>query len=78
MDKRCQTPFPHLVQLQVGEKLAQRIETAAFEFAVRVQSMEGEAQGNYIDWLRVTFESLGIGSQGSLFPDADEAAVSPA
>ena len=50
-------------------------EPKAFDFAVRLQAMETEAQGNYIDQLRVCFESLGIGSQGSLFPNADEAAT---
>lgn len=47
------------------------VETKAFEFAVRVSEMEQEAKGNYIDWLRVSFEALGVGQQGSLFPDDD-------
>lgn len=46
------------------------VETKAFEFAVRVSEMEAEAKGNYIDWLKVSFEALGVGQQGSLFPDA--------
>ena len=46
------------------------VETKAFEFAVRVSEMEQEAKDNYVDWLKVCFESLGVGQQGSLFPDA--------
>ena len=45
-------------------------EPRAFDFAVRLKEMESEAQGNYIDQLKVCFESLGIGAQGALFPDA--------
>jgi uncharacterized protein (UPF0335 family) len=48
------------------------VETKAFEFAVKVREMEREAQENYIDWLRISFESLGIGGQSSLFPEAAE------
>lgn len=47
-------------------------EPRAFDFAVRLREMESEAQGNYIDQLKVCFESLGIGAQGALFPAGDE------
>lgn len=49
------------------------VETKAFEFAVRVSEMEQEAKDNYIDWLKVSFGALGVGQQGSLFPNGAEA-----
>ncbi|MGI9490860.1 MAG: hypothetical protein ACR2QF_00380 [Geminicoccaceae bacterium] len=49
------------------------VTTKAFEFSVRVYEMEGEARGNYIDWLKVCFEALGVGEQGMLFPDSEAA-----
>lgn len=48
------------------------VQTAAFDYAVRVSQMEQEARGEYIDSLRINFEALGIGGQGDLFPDMDE------
>lgn len=47
------------------------VETKAFEFAVRVAEMESEAKSNYCDWLKVCFEALGVGQQGSLFPEGE-------
>lgn len=51
------------------------VETKAFDFAVRLKEMEGEAQGNYIDWLKVSFEALGIGAQADMFPKAEAGAT---
>ena len=45
------------------------IQTKPFEFACRVAAMEAEAQGSYIDWLKVSFEALGVGMQGDFFPE---------
>ena len=49
------------------------VETKAFEFAVRVSEMEQESRDNYVDWLKVSFAALGVGEQGSLFPEASAA-----
>ena len=49
------------------------VQTAAFDFALRVQDMEQEARDDYLDSLQVYFEALGIGGQLSMFPDAASA-----
>ena len=48
------------------------VQTAAFDFALRVQDMEQEARDSYLESLRVNFEALGIGGQGDMFPAAAE------
>ena len=49
------------------------VQTAAFDFALRVQDMEQEARDSYLDSLQVNFDALGIGGQLSMFPDAASA-----
>ena len=49
------------------------VQTAAFDFALRIQDMEQEARDDYLDSLQVNFEALGIGGQLSMFPDAASA-----
>jgi hypothetical protein len=46
------------------------VQTAAFDFALRVKDMEQEARDSYLDSLQVNFDALGIGGQLSMFPDA--------
>lgn len=46
------------------------VQTAAFDYAMRMQRLEQEARDAYFDTLRVAFEALGIGEQGSLFPSS--------
>ena len=49
------------------------VQTAAFDFALRVQDMEQEARSSYLESLRVNFDALGIGSQGTMgFPEASK------
>ena len=50
------------------------VQTKAFEFALKVSSMEPEAKDEYLDSLKVNFMALGIGAQGDLFP-ADQPAA---
>ena len=52
------------------------VETKAFEFAVRVAEMEEEIRTHYVDQLRVNFEALDIGGQGSLFVESQQGAES--
>ena len=54
------------------------VQTAAFEFALKVQDMEQEARDSYLDSLRVNFEALGIGSQGDMFVGDAKAEDQPA
>ena len=49
------------------------VQTAAFDFALRVQDMEQEARDSYLDSLQVNFDALGIGGQLSMFTDAASA-----
>ena len=51
-----------------SDRVRLRHRIAAFDFAVRLQSMESEARESYLEWLHVSFDALGIGSQGALFP----------
>ena len=51
------------------------VQTAAFDFALRIQDMEQEARDDYLDSLQVNFEALGIGGQLSMFPDAASASA---
>lgn len=51
------------------------VEVSSFNFALRVRDMEDEARANYIDWLRVSFEALGVGAQGMLFPEDGQPAA---
>lgn len=49
------------------------VQTAAFDFALRVQDMEQEARDSYLESLHINFDALGIGMQGDMFtPMADE------
>ena len=48
------------------------VQTAAFDFALRVEEMEEEARDSYLDSLRLNFDALAIGAQGSLFLDDDQ------
>lgn len=43
------------------------VDTNAFEYGVKVAQMDPDAKGNYLDWVRVTFETLDVGGQGALF-----------
>lgn len=43
------------------------VQTAAFDYAFRVQQMEAEARNEYIDALRINFEALGIGGSVDMF-----------
>lgn len=43
------------------------VQTAAFDFALRVQDMEQEARDNYLESLRLNFDAMGIGMQGDMF-----------
>lgn len=38
---------------------------------------DDEKRAEAIDWLKVCFEALGVGAQGSLFPDAGATAQQP-
>lgn len=51
------------------------VQTAAFDFAVRVQQMEAEARNDYIDALRINFEALGVGESADMFAPMDETAA---
>jgi hypothetical protein len=42
------------------------VQTAAFDYAVRLFEMEQEARGSYMDTLRLSMEALSVGEQGSL------------
>ena len=43
------------------------VQVAAFNFSRRLDKMEAEARNEYLDSLRINMESMGIGSQGTLF-----------
>lgn len=43
------------------------VQTRAFDFACKVRQMESEAQGEYLDSLRINFDALQIGGQGEMF-----------
>ncbi len=54
------------------------VQTAAFDFALRVQNMEEEARQSYLESLQINFEALGIGGQSDLFPAAGAEPEQPA
>lgn len=52
----------------IREKLRNSgVQVAAFNFARRLDKMDAEARGEYLDSLRINMESMGIGGQGTLF-----------
>jgi ribosome modulation factor len=56
---------------EVRERLRDNgVQTKTFDLAVKLKEMEPEAQGEYIDSLRLNFEALSIGGQGEMFLDS--------
>ena len=53
------------------------IQTAAFDFALRLMEQEADARAEYLDQLSVNFEALGIGRQHSFLADPAETAEQP-
>lgn len=48
------------------------IQTGSFDFAVKQAEREPEARASYLDGIRLSFEALGIGGQGDMFPPKSE------
>lgn len=45
------------------------VNVKAFEAACRLVELEPEAQESYGEWLRFSWDALGIGGQSEMFPD---------
>lgn len=60
------------VKSELGMKMAD------FSIAIRLHQLEHEDRDSAIDTIRECFEALGIGEQGTLFPDAAAASTQEA